>query len=178
MSDNVLVGIIIFLFCAIVIISNILRVNWNRLYCTRGLAILVRRAALTSPQANTLDFHRLQSLFPSSKVQNALVFKQLDPNRVAFRGKASGRRTGEFMRGLIHFDPARQQVVVKGYLNVTECLGCLIVIYLLSFLIHAWAVPLVCVPVGADYFMQVKRYGIVAQKAAELVATLPQPVER
>ena len=174
MPNYTIIGIVFAFFIAFAIITSILRANWNRLYFTVGLPLFIYRVPMKSLSSSGLDISKMESEFPPSFMQNALVFKQLDSNLYAIRGEASGRNNGDPIHGTILFDQTEQQVVVKGYSNVTDLIGFLAVIYVGSFYIQWWIISLTLIPIGVLYFIQIKRFRKVAEKAAELTAIPPQ----
>jgi hypothetical protein len=134
---------------------------------------------MKSLSLNALDIDRMESEFQPSFMQNALVFKQLDPDLYAFRGKTTGRNNSELMHGLILFDQTQLQVTVKGYFDVTNLIVLIFTVYVAFSFFQGWGFLLaliLLILMGMMYFPQIKRYRKVAEKAAELVATYPQAI--
>ena len=84
------------------------------------------------------------------------------------------------MHGLIRFDPATMQVNVNGYSDVTNPVGLIFAMYVGFIFFHGLGILFALIlltPMGVLFFLQMKRYRRVAEKAAELAATPPQIIE-
>ena len=179
MPDLTILWAALIVFFGVEIITSFLKANWNRVYFTMGLPIFTSRVPMKSPGIITLDIDRMESEFPASFIQNGLKFKQFDSNLYAFQGRGLGRNNIELMHGLILFDQTLMQVIVKGYSDVTNLVGLLFAMYVGFIFFHWWGILFALIllsPMGVLYFLQMKRYRRVAEKAAGLAATPPPAI--
>ena len=119
--DNPLIlsSLLLGLFCVVGLVEHSLYGGWNRSYYTHGLPIVIRRMPVTSPQQDIPPVSLLQDQFRSGLI-GTLAFQQIGPNTYGFRRRffESALFPDNLMHGMLLFDHANGQVVVKGFINM------------------------------------------------------------
>jgi hypothetical protein len=106
------VGYILFL---LILVDVVLSSTWNRMYFTSGLPLFIRRIPVDLRHTNIPPWSRFDAQF-----QSALVFKEIELNTYGFRENFFKFRLNMYtpiMHGMLFFDIAHNQVVVKGFVN-------------------------------------------------------------
>ncbi len=178
MSSNFLVIFILIISCgylASVIGDIVLYATWNKTFFTSGLLIFVTRVPVNNLNIIIPTSSLLEAEYRSG-VSVPLVFKEINNHMFGFREKlfAPGYlRSSSLMHGLLIFDKANSEVVVKGFAN-WDLLG--LILILIFGLIFYYNEPilmigLICFIIlisGMHYFKQKRRFSSVATYAAQL----------
>ena len=112
--DYVVPGLLALLLVEVVVASS-----WWRPYFTRGLRLYRHAVSSTRAPSQMVNLEELAAHF-RGRLGPSLVFRQLDPGEVAFRGVVFELKLFNctpVMRGLLRVVPGSLEVVVEGSAN-------------------------------------------------------------
>src|SRR5689334_1747498 len=101
------------------LVDAVLSGTWNRMYFTSGLLFFIRRIPVARKHTNVPLPSRFETRFQSTW-SSSFAFREIEPNTYAFREKFFEFRImgySPLMHGVLFFDFANNQVVVKGFAN-------------------------------------------------------------
>jgi hypothetical protein len=106
-------------------IEAILQATWNRLYLTKGLAIIMLRFPSLAIRKGLPFLSELKDEFPFSanlpfigSPLPEIVFREVGNHTLAFRERLFSRRIPiGLMHGLLEFNPKKKQVIVVGIVS-------------------------------------------------------------
>ena len=153
--------------------------TWNRMYFTSGLRLFLRRIPVVLRHSNIPLSSRFNTEFRSTW-SSSFAFKEVAPNIYGFREKFFEFRlirSSPLMHGMLFFDFANSQVVVKGYADWSMLcfsliwLGIAALIGITQFpestLIALAFIAFFMLVMGILYWIQYNRFTKVAEFAAQ-----------
>jgi hypothetical protein len=152
------------------IIESIFYAKWSPPYFRNGLPVFKKHFAANSFSPEPPPAYELEDRF-RSKITNSIVFKEISSTEYAFRYKLFEfgfriRYGPTIMRGLILWNFDERRVTVKGYINWTTFLFCvLIVVGSIGAGSPAILIPLLFL--GLFYGVEALRFSEVGKFAAE-----------
>jgi hypothetical protein len=142
---------------AAIVAEVILAMTWNRFYLTFGLPIFVKRVERLA-NLEDVSLEQLQKS-TATAAGTPLVFRRLDPDRIAFREGGVGGliHYTPLMRGLIRHNQGEPAVAVVGFANWFAVVGTVVLVATLRRGIVNVA-PMFLLAFAILYFIQAVRF--------------------
>ena len=138
----------------------ILSAAWNKTYFTIGIPFFTRSIPVHVHHANIPS----KSVFEGQAGLGSIVFKEISPNSYGFREKLFQFRWMRFspiMHGLLIFDDANSQIVVKGFAHWS------LLAFLAILIAFVPAIPFFILLMSLPYAIQYLQFSKIANIAAK-----------